>query len=135
MNIGKLAKKNYWNFVKNSKIRSLKIELFFIAKDLQYNMHLLSISYDLNTLELWKKFLSAVVTENIKRVFILFLRIIHADIRSSLLELSTLKRLHWIRFLVKIAYLRTAFLHYTCRYVSVWVKMKNTKAISKHCVI
>ena len=39
--------------------------------------------------------------QNIKRVFILFLRIIHRDFRSSYLEPSTLKRLHWIRCLVK----------------------------------
>ena len=33
----------------------------------------------------------------------------HTDFRSSPLELSTLKRLYWISFLMKIAYLRTVF--------------------------
>ena len=37
---------------KFSKNCSVKIELLFIAKELQYKIHLLSISYDLNTLEL-----------------------------------------------------------------------------------
>ena len=32
------------------------------------------------------------------------------------------------------AYLRTAFLQYTSRYVSVWVKQKISKAISKDCI-
>ena len=61
------------------------------------------------------------VTQNIKRVLILFLRIMHRDFRSSHLESSTWKRFYWISFLVKIAYLITAFLHYTSRYVSAWV--------------
>ena len=72
-----------------------------------------------------KKSLSAVVTQNIKWVFILFLRTIDRDFRSSHFEPSTLK----------IAYLRMVFLHYTSRYVSVWVKQRNNKAISKYCVI
>ena len=37
---------------KFSKIFSVKIELLFIAKVLQYKIHLLSMSYDSNTLEL-----------------------------------------------------------------------------------
>ena len=56
--------------------------------------------YDSNTLEMKKK-LSALVTRNIKMVFILFLRIIHTDFRSSYLEPSILKMLHWISFLMK----------------------------------
>ena len=36
---------------------------------------------------------------------------------------------------MKIAYLRTGFLHYTLRYVSMWVKQKNSKTISKYSVI
>ena len=52
---------------------------------------------------LWncKKSLSTVVMQNIKRVFILFLQIIHTDFRSSYLHPSTLKRLNCIIFLVK----------------------------------
>ena len=52
---------------------------------------------------------SAVAMQNIKKVFILSFQIIHTDFRNSSLEPSTLKRLHWISFLMKIAYLRTAF--------------------------
>ena len=84
---------------KLSKNCSVKIGLLFIAKDLQYKIHLLSLSYDSNTRELYKKSLRAVVTKNIERFFILFLRIIHTDFRSSHLEPSTLKRLHWSVFL------------------------------------
>ena len=47
----------------------------------------------------------------------MFLRIIHTEFRSSHMKNSTLKRLHWISFLVKIAYFKTAFLRYTSRYV------------------
>ena len=50
-----------------------------------------------------------VVTQNIEKKFILFLQIIHLDFRSSPLQRSTLKRLHWISFLMKTAYLITAF--------------------------
>ena len=82
-----------------------------------------------------KKTFSAVVMQNIGKVFIFFLRIMHIDFRSSHLEPSTLKRLHWISFLMKVAYLRTAFLHYTSRYASVWVKQKKSKTISKYSVI
>ena len=38
-----------------SKNFSVKVELLFIGKDLQYKIHLLSINYDSNTLELLKK--------------------------------------------------------------------------------
>ena len=74
--------------------------------------------------------------QNIEKVFILFLRIIHTDFRSShLLEPSTLNILHWISFLMETAYLRRAFLHYTSSHVSVWVKQKNSETISKYLVI
>ena len=82
-----------------------------------------------------KKSFSAVVMQNIEKVFVLFLYIIHTDFRSTHLEPSTSKRLHCIKFLVEIAYLRTAFLHYTSRYFSVWVKQKNSNTISKYPVI
>ena len=58
----------------------------------------------------------------------------YTDFRSSPLELTTLKKVHWINFLMKIAYFRTAFLHYTPSYVSMWVKQKNSKTISKYFV-
>ena len=73
--------------------------------------------------------------QNIEKAFILSLRIKYTDFRSSYLEPSTFKRLHWISFRMKISYLGTAFLHYTSRYVSVWVKQKNNKTIPKHSVI
>ena len=44
-----------------------------------------------------------------KDFYIVFTNIIHTDYRSNSLEPSTLKRLHWIIFLMKIAYLWTAF--------------------------
>ena len=44
------------------------------------------------------------------------------------MEPSIMKRVHWISLIVKMAYLKTAFLQYTSRwYVSVWVKQKNGK--------
>ena len=73
--------------------------------------------------------------QNIEKDFILPFRIIHTDFRISRLEPSTLKRLHWISFVMKTAYLRTAFLHYTSRDVSVLVKQKNSKTNSKYSVI
>ena len=117
-------------FRKFSKNCGVKIEVFFIANDKGPIIQNASVKY-----KLWfkysgivkKKFLIALVTQNIKRFFILFLRIIHTDFRSSYLEPPTLKKLHWITFLWKTAYLRTAFLHYTSRYVCVWIKQKKTK--------
>ena len=50
-----------------------------------------------------KKIIQQVVMRNIEKVFILFSRIICIDFRSSPLEPSTLKRLYWISFLMKIA--------------------------------
>ena len=73
-----------------------------------------------------KKSFSTVVMQNIEKVFILPIRIMHTNFRSSHLEPSTLKKLHWISFLMKITYPRTAFLHYISRYVSVWIKQKNS---------
>ena len=43
-----------------------------------------------------EKSLSAVVMQNIEKVFILFLRTMHTDFRSSHLEPSFLKKLQWI---------------------------------------
>ena len=74
-----------------------------------------------------KKFFGAVVMQNIEKVFILFLRIIYTDFKSSHVEPSTLERLHWMSFLIKIACFRTPFLHYISRYISVPVKQKNSK--------
>ena len=51
---------------KSSKNFTVKIKLLFIAKDLQYKIHLFSMSYDSNTLELQKKSLSAVVMQILK---------------------------------------------------------------------
>ena len=82
-----------------------------------------------------KESFSAVVMQNIEKVFNLFSRIIHVDFRSSHSEPSTSKRLLWISFLMETAFLRTAFLHYTSRYVSVWVKQKNSKTFKIFCYL
>ena len=47
-----------------------------------------------------KKILSVLVTQDFKKVFILFLRIIPADFHSSYVEPSTLKMLHSIGFCI-----------------------------------
>ena len=52
--------------------------------------------------------------QNIAEVFILLLRIIHTDFRISPMEPSILKILHWISFLMKIDYLRTALYIQVC---------------------
>ena len=114
-----------------SKIRKL-------SKNCSVKRELLLIENSSAEYRLWfecswnyKKNPSAVVMRIIEKVFILFLRIIHTDLRSSHLEPWTLRRLHWISFLKKIAYLRTAFLHYTSRYISVWINRKTIKLFKK----
>ena len=74
---------------KSSKNFCVKIKLLFIAKDLQYKIHLLNMSYDSNT----KKILKRSSYANSERDFIMFLPNIHTGFRSSYLEPSTLKRL------------------------------------------
>ena len=128
-------------FSKNCRV---KIELLFVAKGLQYQIHLLSISYDSNIIELQKKKRTwkAVGTHHLSASFkkyCCFLcccyGIIHTDFRSSHMEPPILKRIHWISLIVKMAYLKTAFLQYTPRwYVSVCVKQKNSNISLSTCL-